>query len=1029
MSCRCQGTQSNCITEPFNANFVRPLQYVRGVDDNGCVSYTPVTSFALNVQDTNTLDLAFSNGIISGNVRISGAAGNQIQALADGLFVSSTSINVQDTPTIDLTLTATNVLSADVNVSAQTGNAVQVLSDGLFVGQINVQDTPTVDLTLSPTNDLSANVNVSAQPGNAVQVLFDGLFVGQINVQDTPTVDLTLTATNDLSADVNVSSQPGNAVQVLPDGLFVNSINVQDTPTVDLTLTPTNDLSADVNVSAQAGNAVQVLSDGLFVAQINVQDTPTVDLTLTPTNDLSADVNVSAQAGNAVQVLSDGLFVAQINVQDTPTVDLTLTPTNDLSADVNVSAQAGNAVQVLSDGLFVAQINVQDTPTVDLTLTPTNDLSADVNVSTQAGNAIQVLPDGLFVSSNSINVQDTPTVDLTLTPTNDLSADVNVSAQPGNAIQILTDGLFVSSTSINVQDTPTVDLTLTAGNVLSANVNISAQTGNGLQVLADGLYIPSTSNPCLTNPPNLVSFPTNDLLAAYNANTGCLEQIAVPSECIVYGEPSGNGSPRADNLRYSPSNNFLRATFGFDFPMQNSFAIYGTGVNVSGLCYSLIGSFSNSNIQSNIFSILNLDNSNNVNSFGSVLVGRDFNNVDSHNSVLVGTGLTLGVNETVFESAILFRNLSIITAYRCFISAFESSIGETVGSFIVASDSYLSGPYHSFVNANGVNYRGVTCSLSIAYASPPSANQPHLQFSTHISRNTSVVSGTPFIIYSNAIFDSVNIIGNLHIYQSTVHLEDVTLSFDDISNRQYLLSFISARNSSLGRTEYSFFSGDINANQTPRILWSLVSTRPNNFNRNGPGTPNVRSSVVITANNLPDSLNSLLISDSTNTWLQLQRSVCVADNLQVFNSNPPNNTANLANSLIVGQGHNVSSISNINALTLVGSNLSAGTQTVFGVGINAYAPPAVINAGGWRAYIADGGADNANYFQGWASAWRFRMFRPSTNYANDADAVNALNTDYGADPRNAVGTMVVALVAGNPAIFTWNGTTFVRITV
>ena len=897
MSCRCQGTQSNCITEPFNANFVRPLQYVRGVDDNGCVSYTPVTSFALNVQDTNTLDLAFANGIISGNVRISGAAGNQIQALADGLFVSSTSINVQDTPTIDLTLTATNVLSADVNVSAQTGNAVQVLSDGLFVGQINVQDTPTVDLTLSPSNDLSANVNVSAQPRNAVQVLSDGLFVAQINVQDTPTVDLTLTATNDLSADVNVSSQPGNAVQVLPDGLFV------------------------------------------------------------------------------------------------------------------------------------AQINVQDTPTVDLTLTPTNDLSADVNVSTQAGNAIQVLPDGLFVSSNSINVQDTPTVDLTLTPTNDLSADVNVSAQPGNAIQILTDGLFVSSTSINVQDTPTVDLTLTAGNVLSANVNISAQTGNGLQVLADGLYIPSTSNPCLTNPPNLVSFPTNDLLAAYNANTGCLEQIAVPSECIVYGEPSGNGSPRADNLRYSPSNNFLRATFGFDFPMQNSFAIYGTGVNVSGLCYSLIGSFSNSNIQSNIFSILNLDNSNNVNSFGSVLVGRDFNNVDSHNSVLVGTGLTLGVNETVFESAILFRNLSIITAYRCFISAFESSIGETVGSFIVASDSYLSGPYHSFVNANGVNYRGVTCSLSIAYASPPSANQPHLQFSTHISRNTSVVSGAPFIIYSNAIFDSVNIIGNLHIYQSTVHLEDVTLSFDDISNRQYLLSFISARNSSLGRTEYSFFSGDINANQTPRILWSLVSTRPNNFNRNGPGTPNVRSSVVITANNLPDSLNSLLISDSTNTWLQLQRSVCVADNLQVFNSNPPNNTAILLDSLIVGGGHNISGAQITSSLVLVGTNLSAGTQTVFGVGVNAYAPPAVINAGGWRAYIADGGADNANYFQGWESAWRFRMFRPSNNYANDAAAVTALNTAYGADPRNAVGTMVVALVNGNPAIFTWNGTTFVRITV
>jgi transcriptional regulator len=802
------------------------LEYVRGVDDNGCVSYTPVTSFALNVQDTNTLDLTFANGIISGNVRISGTSGNQIQ--------------------------------------------------------------------------------------------------------------------------------------VLPDGLFVSSIS------------------------------------------INVQDTPTVDLTLTPTNDLSANVNVSTQAGNAIQVLSDGLFVGQINVQDTPTVDLTLTPTNDLSADVNVSAQAGNAVQVLPDGLFVAQLNVQDTPTIDITLTATNDLSADVNVSSQPGNAIQVLSDGLFVSSNSINVQDTPTVDLTLTATNDLIA----------------------------------------------NVNVSAQAGNGLQVLSDGLYIPSTSNPCLSNPPNLISLPNDNLLVTYNANTGCLEQITIPSERVVYGEPSGNGSPRTDNLLYSPSNNFLRATVGPDFPMQNSFVIYGQNVNVSNVFYSLIGSLSNSNIGIGSFSILNLDSA---------------NNLICYNSVLVGIGLTLDVGRDIYGSAILFRNLSIRGADYSFISAinssadneiigsfifalnsslqntfgsfisaaFNSSIGGTSGSFIVASRSSLQGNYHSFVNAINVNYIGtVTCSLSIALASTPSANQPFLQYSTHISRNTYVISGSPAIIYSNAILNSVNIIGNLHIYQSTVHLENVTLSFDNsLSNRQYLLSFISARNSSLGRTEYSFFSGDINANQTPRILWSLVSTRPNDFNRNGPAIPEVRSSLVITANNLPYSINSLLISNSSNTWLELYRSVCVADNIQVFDNNPPNNTAILSNSLIVGQGHNVSSIANINSLALVGSNLSAGTQTVFGVGINAYAPPAVINAGGWRAYIADGGADNANYFQGWASAWRFRMFRPSNNYANDAAAVTALNTAYGADPRNAVGTMVVALVNGNPAIFTWNGTTFVRITV
>jgi hypothetical protein len=101
---------------------------------------------------------------------------------------------------------------------------------------------------------------------------------------------------------------------------------------------------------------------------------------------------------------------------------------------------------------------------------------------------------------------------------------------------------------------------------------------------------------------------------------------------------------------------------------------------------------------------------------------------------------------------------------------------------------------------------------------------------------------------------------------------------------------------------------------------------------------------------------------------------------------------------------------------------------VFGVGFNAYAPPAVQAAGGWLAYIADGGADNANYFQGWASAWRFRMFNPATNYPNEVAATAALNAAYGTDPRIDLGTMVVILVNGRPAIYSWNGTTFTRIT-
>ena len=225
MSCGCQTTSSNCVREPFNANFVRPLTHIRGVDANGCVSYAPATSFAFNVQDTNTLDLTLAAGVISGNVRISGAAGNQVQALADGLFVPiGAGLQIIDTNTVDLTL-ASGVLSAQARVSTNAGNALQALPNGLFVpasASISVQDTSSVDLTLAG-GVLSASVIISPNAGNALQLLPNGLFVpatSSISIQDTNSVDLTLTG-GVLSADVVISPNAGNALQVLPNGLYV----------------------------------------------------------------------------------------------------------------------------------------------------------------------------------------------------------------------------------------------------------------------------------------------------------------------------------------------------------------------------------------------------------------------------------------------------------------------------------------------------------------------------------------------------------------------------------------------------------------------------------------------------------------------------------------------------------------------------------------------------------------------------------------------------------------------------------------
>jgi hypothetical protein len=313
--------------------------------------------------------LTLNAGVISGNVRISGATGNQVQALADGLFVpAGAGLQILDTNTVDLTL-ASGVLSAQARVSTNAGNVLQALANGLFVpagAGLQIVDTNTIDLTLLG-GVLSAQAVISPNAGNALQALPNGLFVPaatSISVQDTTSVDLTL-AGGVLSANVIISPNAGNQLQLLPNGLFVPpstfNLTVTDTNTVDLTLAG-NNLSANVIVSPNAGNALQALANGLFVpasASISVQDTSSVDLTLAG-GVLSANVIISPNAGNQLQLLPNGLYVApstfNLTVTDTNTVDLTLVG-NNLSANVIVSPNAGNALQALPNGLYVPSGN------------------------------------------------------------------------------------------------------------------------------------------------------------------------------------------------------------------------------------------------------------------------------------------------------------------------------------------------------------------------------------------------------------------------------------------------------------------------------------------------------------------------------------------------------------------------------------------------------------------------------------------------------------------------------------------------
>jgi hypothetical protein len=315
----------------------------------------------LNVQDTNTLDLTLNSGVISGDVRISGAAGNQVQALADGLFVPvGAGLQVADTNTVDLTL-AGGVLSAQAIISPNAGNALQALPNGLFVpatSSLSVQDTTSVDLTLAG-GVLSANVIISPNTGNQLQLLPNGLYVPpstfSLTVTDTNTVDLNLAGGN-LTANVIISPNPGNALQALSNGLFVpstSSLSVQDTNSIDLTLAG-GVLSANVIISPNTGNQLQLLPNGLYVPpstfSLTVTDTNTVDLDFTGGN-LTANVIVSPNPGNALQVLSNGLYVSpggyslnDCNNNPLPTGARVLTcPSSTSALNINDQLIASNA--------------------------------------------------------------------------------------------------------------------------------------------------------------------------------------------------------------------------------------------------------------------------------------------------------------------------------------------------------------------------------------------------------------------------------------------------------------------------------------------------------------------------------------------------------------------------------------------------------------------------------------------------------------------------------------------------------------
>ena len=619
----------------------------------------------------------------------------------------------------------------------------------------------------------------------------------------------------------------------------------------------------------------------------------------------------------------------------------------------------------------------------------------------------------------------------------------------GNAIF----SFVISGANINVADTQTVDLTL-SGNTLSGSVNISAAPGNALSVNPDGLFISSLSSPCLNSEPNVVGLPTPNLLATFNSNTDCIEQINISPESILYGDPAGSGSPYAENLFYDPQNNYLRGIVGSTATlMPNSIALLssssalasGSNNLIVGANATLLGGPYNTIGVLDFTTLTNVSNSLLISSNSSINQLLRNGIVVANESITGSTSVSLVINE---ESAVSLSDASIVTARNSTLLGNELSLVISEDSTIQSSRLSLVSSFQS--NQNSLisssliswssNVNDITASNAIltftGVRSLRGANaiivglredtSPNLFFSAYYAfQSGSPLTNSPTIQYS-LVTSSDTIFGDIAYSFSTIHSEESQF----IQGSAVYHSFVSVRRTTVSSSFQSVLIAS--ANQSISANNSLIAGGLSDDVTSRITSPDaiIDSSVIATRSlPLPDTtLSSVYVSRDIVRVSSLTSAAYIGENLQV--NDPGINSARISNSLIVGNNHDVSSVTDPDSVLLVGSNLVAGRDTVFGVGYRAYTTPAIQNVGGWLAYIAYGGTDPLqNYFQGWQSAWRFAPFDPFNNFFNDASAIAALNAFYAGDPRLAFGTMVVTQVQGRPAIFSWTGTTFTRITV
>lgn len=225
------------------------------VAGDGLYVAPPPTPPIQTIQDTNTVDLTLTGVTLSAQVRISSTCPNNIlTARPDGLCVTAPTVpiqGVQDTNTVDLTLTGTT-LRADVIVSPNAGNQLQALPNGLFVPP-------------SPAGQVLNDCNGSRLPDGASVMRCPGS-PGQVNINNQTFVGLaggntihgTIPSANCVptrsTAQIVVADSGGNAFRV--------PFSQVDTQFVTQVILPNNTAAT---LGAGNGTSDDVLIDNYFI--------------------------------------------------------------------------------------------------------------------------------------------------------------------------------------------------------------------------------------------------------------------------------------------------------------------------------------------------------------------------------------------------------------------------------------------------------------------------------------------------------------------------------------------------------------------------------------------------------------------------------------------------------------------------------------------------------------------------------------------------------------------------------------------